>query len=160
MYFEDNVTRCTARKLFFCSCTQDNTLPFVSKRVFRFGHKITSNFPKCQTIPRGEGFALTISELHNQASFIFFAWQHRFCLRSGKRWRRPEFWTSKNASRPGPVPPTPCHAWASVNSQGQRLIALLNSARPRSALLHLRDLATVEAICHVRNVTGNYPASL
>lgn len=71
MYFEANVTRCTARKLFFfCSRTQDNTLPFVSKRVFRFGHKITSNFRKCQTIPRGEGFALTISELHNQAPFI------------------------------------------------------------------------------------------
>lgn len=57
---------------FLCSRTQDDTLPFVSKRVFRFGHKITSNFRKCQTIPRGEGFALTISEPHNQVPFIFF----------------------------------------------------------------------------------------
>lgn len=34
--------------------------------------KITSNFRKCQSVPRGEGFAPTISEPHNQAPFIFF----------------------------------------------------------------------------------------
>lgn len=47
-------------------------LPFVSTGESRFAREITSNFLKCQTIPWERGFALTISELHNQASFYFF----------------------------------------------------------------------------------------